>query len=118
MGTTGLKGNKTMAENETMADDQSVDNIEDHVGVTQPDAFAQTTTGGSETTKQLFADGGDGKEKEATQRSHHAGASSEAAASSGIPSAEKQHGVKGEAFDTQTETAMADRSQPATQSTQ
>lgn len=101
-----------------MADDQPVDNIQEHIAVTQPDAFAQTTTGGSETGKQLIADGGDGKEKEVTLRSHHAGASSEAPASSGIPSAEKQHGAKGEAFDTQTETAMADRSQPATQSTQ
>jgi len=107
MGTTGLEENETMP-----------DSIEDHVGLTQSNAFEQTTTGDSVTAKVLFADGGDGKEKEANLRSHHAGASSEAPASSGIPSAEKQHGVKGEAFDKQTETAMADRSQPATQSTQ
>lgn len=101
-----------------MADTIEADTIEDHVGLTQPDAFEQTTTGESVTAKHLFADGGDGKEKEANLRSHHAGASSEAPASSGVPSAEKQHGVKGEAFGKQAETAMADRSQPATQSTQ
>jgi len=101
-----------------MTQDQKDDQIEDHIGVTQSDAFAQATDGASVTGKILFADGGDGKEKEATLRSHHAGASSEAPASSGIPSAEKQHGVQGEAFDRQTETSMADRSQPATQSTQ
>lgn len=111
MGTTGLKGKFHMADN-------SEDQIEDQIGVTQPDAFTQTISGDTETGKQLLADGGHGMEKEATLRSHHAGASSEAPASSGIPSAEKQHGVKGEAFDKQTETAMADRSQPATQSTQ
>ena len=94
------------------------DQIEDQIGLTQSDATEQTTTGETITGKRLFADGGDGKEKEATLRSHHAGASSEAPASSGIPSAEKQHGVKGEAFDEQTETSMANRSQPATQSTQ
>ena len=99
-----------------MADDQPVDNIEEHIAVTQPDAFLQATTGGSETTKLLVADGGDGKEKEVNLRSHHAGASSEAPANSGIPSAEKQHGVKGEAFDQQTDhTPMPDRSLPRTQ---
>jgi hypothetical protein len=99
-----------------MADDQPVDNIEDQIGVTQPDAFAQTTTGARETIKHLVADGGDGKEKEVNLRSHHAGASSEAPANSGIPSAEKQHGVKGEAFDPQTdETPMAGHVVPRTQ---
>ena len=44
------------------------DKIEDHVGVTQSDAFEQATTGESVTTKHLFADGGEGKEKEATLR--------------------------------------------------
>lgn len=101
-----------------MANDQTRDEIEEHIGLTQPDAFEETTLGNSVTGKHLFADGGHGQEKEATLRSHHAGASSEAPAESGIPSAEKQHGVVGEAFDKQTETAMADRSQPATQSTQ
>ena len=92
--------------------------IEDHIGVTEADAFEQTTSGDSVTGQHLFADGGDGKEKEAGLRSHHAGASSDAAAESGIPSAEKQHGVKGEAFDRQTETPMAGHVQPATQSTE
>ena len=94
------------------------DHIEEHIGLTQPDAFEQVRPADTETEMRLFADGGDGKEKEVTLRSHHAGASSEAPASSGIPSAEKQHGEPGEAFDTQTETPMAGRSQPATQSTQ
>ncbi len=94
------------------------DNIEDQIGLTQPDAFEQPRPADTETEKRLFADGGDGKEKEATLRSHHAGASSEAPASSGIPSAEKQHGEPGEAFDKQTETPMAGHVQPATQSTQ
>ena len=99
-----------------MADDQPVDHIEEHIAVTQPDAFAQTTTGDSETGKQIIADGGHGMEKEANLRSHHAGASSEAPANSGIPSAEKQHGVKGEAFDQQTDhTPMPDRALPRTQ---
>ena len=97
-----------------MAEDQ----IEEHIGLTEADAFEQPRPADTETTKHLFADGGDGKEKEATLRSHHAGASSEAPASSGIPSAEKQHGEKGEAFDEQAETSMAGRAQPATQSTQ
>ena len=96
----------------------ATDQIEEHIGLTQPDAFEETTDGQSVTGKHLFADGGSGQEKEATLRSHHAGASSEASASSGIPSAERQHGEKGEAFDDQAETSMADRSQPATQSTQ
>jgi len=94
------------------------DNIQDHIGVTQSDAFEQTTSGEVETGKRLYADGGDGKEKEATVRSHHAGASSEAPASSGIPSAMKQHGNVGDAFDEQKETAMGGHTQPATQSTQ
>ena len=93
------------------------DNIEDHIGLTQPDAFETVTSGGRETGKHLFSDGLD-VEKEAIERSHYAGASSEAPASSGIPSAEKQHGIKGEAFDKQTETPMAGHVQPATQSTQ
>jgi hypothetical protein len=94
------------------------DHIEEHIGLTQPDAFEQFRPADAETTKHLFADGGDGKEKEATLHSHHAGASSDAPASSGIPSAEKQHGQKGEAFDPQAETPMAGHVQPATQSTQ
>jgi hypothetical protein len=94
------------------------DQIEEHIGLTQPDAFEQPRPADTKSETLLFADGGDGKEKEATLRSHHAGASSEAPASSGIPSAEKQHGEKGEAFDAQTQTPMAGHVQPATQSTQ
>ncbi len=94
------------------------DNIEDHIGLSDSDAFEDTTTGTVETGQRLFVDGGDGQEKEATVRSHHAGASSEAPASSGIPSAMKQHGNVGDAFDEQSETAMAGHTQPATQSTQ
>jgi hypothetical protein len=98
--------------------EDSEDQIEEHIGLTQPDAFEQPRPADTESETLLFADGGDGKDKEATLRSHHAGASSEAPASSGIPSAEKQHGEKGEAFDEQTETPMAGHIQPATQSTQ
>lgn len=94
------------------------DNIEEHIGLTQSDAFEETTTGESVTTKRIFADGGAGEEKEVNLGSHHAGASSEAPASSGIPSAVKQHGLKGDAVDSQDEPAMANHSQPATQSTQ
>lgn len=101
-----------------MPDSTGEDKIEEHIGVTQSDAFEQMRPADSITEKRLFADGGDGKEKEVTLRSHHAGASSEAPASSGIPSAETQHGEPGEAFDQQTETPMAGHVQPATQSTQ
>jgi hypothetical protein len=67
------------------------DTIEDEVGLTEANAFEQTTSGESVTGKHLYIDGGDGTdEKEVTTRSHSAGASSEAPASSGIPSAETQ----------------------------
>ena len=94
------------------------DQIEERIGLTEPDAFEQPLPADTETTKHLFADGGDGKEKEVTLRSHHAGASSDAPASSGIPSAEKQQGDPNASYDKQTETPMAGHSQPATQSTQ
>ena len=90
--------------------------IEQHIGLTHSDSFEMDTPDLSETGTTLYADGGE--QKEATLRSPQAGASSEAPASSGIPSAEKQHGVIGEAFDTQTQPAMAGHVQPATQSTQ
>ena len=101
-----------------MPADNIEDNIEDHIGLTQSDAFEDTTSGTVETGQRLFVDGGDGQEKEATVRSHHAGASSDAPASSGIPSAMRQHGNVGDAVDAQDETAMAGHTQPATQSTQ
>ncbi len=89
-----------------MPEENIADHIEDHVGLTQPDAFEEANSRDSVTTRHRFSDGGQGSEKEATLFSHHAGASSEAPAGSGIPSAEKQHGVKGEAYDPQVETAM------------
>lgn len=87
------------------------DQNEQHIGLTQPDAFEITTDGDTETGKRLYADGGDGKEKEATVRSSHAGASSEAPASSGIPSALTQHGLPGQSAE-HDETPMPNRSIP------
>ncbi len=110
--------NKVVGQKETQTMEDNQDKIEDHIGLTHSDAFEQTTTGASVTAKHLFVDGRDGKEKEANLLSPQAGASSEAPASSGIPSAEKQHGEPGEAFDEQTQTPMAGHIQPATQSTQ
>lgn len=98
-------------------EEQTQDRIEEHIGLTQADAFEQTPSGESVTGKHLFADGGDGKEKEATVRSHQAGASSDAPASSGIPSAETQHGEAGKAL-SEEKTPLAGHIQPATQSTQ
>ena len=67
------------------------DNIEDQVGLTEANGFEQKTSGVSVTGKHLYVDGGDGAdEKEVTRLSHSAGASSEAPANSGIPSAETQ----------------------------
>lgn len=60
--------------------------IEIQVGAAKGGAFAQATTGRVEAAKVLLADSGDGTEKEVTLRSTSAGASSEAPASSGIPS--------------------------------
>ena len=60
--------------------------IEIQVGAAKGGAFAQATTGRIEAAEALLADSGDGTEKEATLRSASAGASSEAPASSGIPS--------------------------------
>ncbi len=88
---------------------------EQHIGLTDPDAFEQTTDGETVTGKHLFADGGDGQEKEATIRSDHAGASSDAPASSGIPSAVKQHKVQNESMTDADETPMGGRVQPVKQ---
>ena len=96
--------------------DKIEDTIEDHVGLTQPDAFEVTTGDDSVTTRHIFADGGDGKEKEATLRSHHAGASSDAPASSGIPSAMTQSGVFEDTPD-QEVTPMGNRDIPTRQDT-
>jgi len=62
------------------------DGIEVQVGAAKGGAFAQAATGRVEAAKALLANGGDGTEKELTLRSTSAGASSEAPASSGIPS--------------------------------
>jgi hypothetical protein len=88
---------------------------EEHIGLTDPDAFELTTSGETVTTRHLFADGGDGKEKEATVLSEFAGASSDAPASSGIPSAVKQHGVQNEMAADKDETPMGGRVQPLKQ---
>ena len=69
------------------------DGIQQRVGLVDDDAFEITTEGETDTGKRLYADGGDGKEKEATVRSPHAGASSEAPPSSGIPSAMTQASI-------------------------
>lgn len=88
---------------------------EQHIGLTDPDAFEQTTDGETVTGKHLFAEGGDGHEREATIRSDYAGASSTAPASSGIPSAVKQHGVQNESVVDTDETPMGGRVQPIRQ---
>lgn len=85
------------------------DKIEDHIAATQPDAFAQAEGDQGVHGKHIIADPKDGKEKEATLLSHHAGASSEAPASSGIPSAMRQQGVRQEAVADQDEPAAASR---------
>lgn len=89
--------------------------IEDQIALTSPDGFEQTTTGESVTTRHIFADGGDGKEKEATVFSPHTGASSDAPAGSGIPSAERQRALLRKPEDDQPETPMADHVLPTTQ---
>lgn len=79
------------------------DTIQDQIGLTQPGAFEQTTGGESVTAKHLYSDGGQGDEKEATLRSHTAGASSEAPASSGISCAQKQDRIRREAVPGESE---------------
>ena len=84
------------------------DDIEDHIALTDPEGFEQPLAADAVTTKRVFADGGDGKEKEATLRSHFAGASSDAPANSGIPSAEKQHAVNSDTYEGQTGAGVRD----------
>ncbi len=90
---------------------------EQHVGVADPSAAEITTEGERVTGKRLFADGGDGQEKEANLLSSHAGASSEADPSSGIPSAKRQHGVA-EVASSQDETPAGGRTISTRQNTQ
>lgn len=99
-----------------MMPSEPTDEIQDHVGLTQPDAFEETTNADSVTTAHLFADGGDGQEKEAVLNSHHAGASSDAPVSSGIPSAMTQDGLREDTAE-QAKTPMANRVQPVHQDT-
>jgi hypothetical protein len=96
--------------------DGMTEEAEQQIGLTQPDAFEQTTSGESATSKRLYADGGAGQEKEANTFSRHAGASSDAPASSGIPSAMRQHGID-ESTEPQERTPMADRVQRVRQDT-
>ena len=68
--------------------------VEEHVGVTRPDAFEQKTDDMRTTGRHIFADPNEGKEKEVNVLDPVAGASSEAPPNSGIPSAMTQHGVQ------------------------
>ena len=93
--------------------------VEEHVGVTRPDAFEQTTDDMRTTGRHLFADPNDGKEKEVNILDPVAGASSEAPPNSGIPSAMTQHGVRRRAVedeeDSEDVTPMANRVEPMRQ---
>ncbi len=91
--------------------------IEEHIAATQPDAFAQPSGDQGVHGKIIIADPKDGKEKEATLLSHHAGASSEAPASSGIPSAMTQQGLRREAVAEQETLAAANRTISTTEDT-
>ncbi len=94
--------------------------IDEQIALETPDGFEIKTVGESVTGKVLFADGGDGQEKEATERDTIAGASSTAPASSGIPSAMTQQGIhEGRSQDQRTahmdETPMGNRDIPKRQ---
>ncbi|MBV9850661.1 MAG: hypothetical protein JO250_13390 [Armatimonadetes bacterium] len=86
---------------------------EEQIATQTADAVPIATGGESVTGAHLHADGG--KEKETVTLSPHAGASSDAPASSGIPSAMTQHRARGEETDDTEETAMGDRSIPVRQ---
>ena len=89
---------------------------EEHILTSDPEnSFEQTTSGESVTGKHLIADAGSPREKEANSQSPHAGASSEAPASSGIPSAVTQHGLREAAATETDETPMAGHIQPIKQ---
>ncbi len=92
--------------------------IEEHIASGTDGTVEQQKPDDSVTGKRTFADpGGDGKEKEATTRSPTAGASSDAAPESGIPSAVKQQGKRTEATAHQDETPMANHAIPTKQNT-
>jgi hypothetical protein len=101
-----------------MADDDM--EIEEEVALESPSSFEMTTDGEKVTDQHLYADGGDGKEKEATVFNPISGASSAAAASSGIPSALTQRSIHEhrdlrEMTAPQDETPMANRTLPEQQ---
>ena len=101
--------------------DEKFTPTETHVGLENADAFEIATGGGSVTGKHLYADGGDGQEKEVNVLDPVAGASSPAPASSGIPSAMTQQGIaegvgtRREAVGEQTATPIAERAIPVQQ---
>ena len=76
----------------------------------------QTTEGESVTNMHRYT--AEGEDLELTERNPITGASSEAPAGSGVPSADKQRGLKVQATEPQDETPLAGRTQPATQNTQ
>ena len=89
---------------------------EEHILTPDPEnVFEQTTSGESVTRKHLIVEGGSSREKEANSLSPHAGASSEAPASSGIPSAVTQHGLREAAAPETVETPMAGHILPTKQ---
>lgn len=92
----------------------------ERVALETPGGFEITTDGVSVTDRHLYADGGDGKEKEATVLNPISGASSAAPASSSIPSAMRQQGIHSgtdvaEVTEEQDETRMQDRTLPRRQ---
>jgi hypothetical protein len=108
---------------EKIADTKTADKkIVEQIALETPGGFEITTDGASVTGKHLYADGGDGQEKEATIRNRISGASSAAPASSGIPSAMTQQSVHSgthvtEVTAPQDETHMPDRTLPRHQDT-
>ena len=100
-----------------MPEGTAKDGVVEQIATTDPEAFEITTSGASVTGKRLFADGGDGQEKEANVTDPVAGASSAAPAGSGIPSAMRQQAIHAglEEMDEQDRTPMADRDIPVRQ---
>jgi hypothetical protein len=81
---------------------------EEQILTTDPEhAFTDSTDGESVTGQKIIIDGS--VDKEATQLSAWAGASSTAAPNSGVPSAQTQHGLKNLAGDETGGTYVADR---------
>ena len=97
------------------------DLAEEEIGRESSDAFEISTSGDSVTGAHLFADGGDGLEKEVVILDPAAGASSSAPASSGIPSAMRQQaihdGLPAASSERNDQTTMADRTIPMREDT-